>query len=112
MNIKRVPCAPDATPARLPHYSTVRAHHRTWAPSRAAVSHTLHNTLRMHDTMVVKGWSVGSLLSESLGGSDAQLSMRTWRVPKGRWIIALLLENVSHALRCLCEGLRLLSPCY
>ena len=99
-------------PARLPHYSTVRAHHRTWAPSRAAVSHTLHNYLRMHDTMVAKGWSVGSLRSEALGGSGAQQPMSTKRVPKGRWIIALLLENVSHAQRCLCEGLRLLSPCY
>ena len=112
MNIKRVPCAPDATPARLPHYSTVRAHHRTWAPSRGvSVSHT-YTTMRMHNTMVVKGWPVGSQRSEALGGSGAQQPMSTKRVPKGRWIIALLLENVSHAQRCLCEGLMLLSPCY
>ena len=75
-----------------------------------SVLHT-YTTLRMHNTMVVKGWPVGSLRSEALGGSGAQQPMSTKRVPKGRWIIALLLENVSHALRCLREGLRLLSPC-
>ena len=72
----------------------------------------VHNTAHAHNTMVVKGWSVGSLRSEALGGSGAQQLLSTKRVPKRRWIIALLLENVSHALRCLCEGLRLLSPCY
>ena len=47
-------------PARLPHYPTVRAHHRTWAPSRAMVSRTHTHTLQMRNTMVVKGWSVGT----------------------------------------------------
>ena len=104
----RTRCYPGPTPALHSLYV-----HTTERGPRvgASVSHT-HYTLRMHNTMVVKGWSVGSLLSETLGGSDALLPVRTKRVPKGRWIIALLLEDASHALRCLCEGLRLLSPCY
>ena len=75
MNIKRVPCAPDAT--RPDSRTTLLYVHTTERGPQVGPPWTLHDTLRMHNTMVVKGWSVGSLRSESLGGSDAQLSMRT-----------------------------------
>ena len=60
-------------PARLPHYSTVRAHHRNVGPkSGHCVSHT-HNTANAD--MVVKGWSVGS----PLDGGSRRLRWRLMR---------------------------------
>ena len=88
------PMLPGPTPALL--YCTCTPQN-VGPESGRRVSHTTQY-LRTHDTMVVKGWSVGSLLSESLGGSDAQLPMRTQWVPKGRWIIALFVgERFTRA---------------
>ena len=84
-------------PARLPHYthSTCTPHNLGPESGRRCLT---HYTLRMHNTMVVKGWPVGSLRSEALGGSGAQQPMSTKRVPKGRWIIALFVgERFTRA---------------
>ena len=65
-------CTPEATRpdsrTTLPYVHTTE----TWAPSRAIpiVPHT-HTALRMRNTMVVKGWSVGSPL---IGGSEAPVA--------------------------------------
>ena len=76
-------------PARLPHYTHCTCTPQNVGPESGRRCLT-HYTLRMHNTMVVKGWPVGSLRSEALGGSGAQQPMSTKRVPKGRWIIVLL----------------------
>ena len=52
-------------PARLPHYSTVRALHSDVGPQVGPSCLDTHTASRMRN-MVVKGWSVGSPL---IGGS-------------------------------------------
>ena len=100
-------CAPEAT--RPDSRTTLQYVHttETWAPSRAAVSHT-HTTLRMRNTMVVKGWSVGSPL---YGGSRGSGGGCWVLLPKDDASSFLSRRTFSHALRGLCEGISLLSPC-
>ena len=55
-------------PARLPHYSTVRAHHRTWAPSRAPCLTHIHITAHAEHfggEGVVGGFAANRRLSEA-----------------------------------------------
>ena len=94
-------------PARLPHYSTVRAHHRNVGPkSGRRVSHT-HNTANAEHH---GGEGV-------VGGFAAvrRLSRLRWRLlgiaTQGRRVVLFVSKDVSHALRGLCEGISLLSPC-
>ena len=94
-------------PARLPHYSTVRAHHRNVGPkSGRRVTHT-HNTANAEHhggEGVVGGFAAVRRLSEAPVAAAGYCYPRTTRRP-------FVSKDVSHALRGLCEGISLLSPC-
>ena len=91
-------------PARLPHYSTVRAHHRAVGPKSGHLSNTQANA--EHGGEGVAG---GFAADRRLGGSGGGCWVL---IPKGRRVVLFVSEDVSHALRGLCEGVSLLSPCY
>ena len=93
-------------PARLPHYSTVRAHHRNVGPkSGHRVSHTHSIANAEHGGEgVVGGFAADRRLSE------APVAAAGYCYPKDD-ASSFCLEDVSHALRSLCEGVVLLSPC-
>ena len=104
----RRPKLPGPTPALPYRTCTPQKRGPQVGRSRSCLLPHTHTALRMRNTTVVKGWSVGSPLSGGsrrlrwrLLGTDTQ---RTTRRP-------FCSENVSHALRCLCEGIGLLSPC-
>ena len=90
---------PGPTPALL-----YRTYTRNVGPKSGRVS--LHTTLRMRNTMVVKGWSVGWPL---YGGSPRLRWRLLGTLPKDD-ASSFCLEGRLHALRGSCEGISLLSP--
>ena len=89
-------------PARLPHYSTVRALHSDVGPQVGPL-HSIANAEHGGEG-VVGGFAADRRLSE------APVAAAGYCYPKDD-ASSFCLEDVSHALRSLCEGVVLLSPC-
>ena len=68
MNIKRVPCAPDATPGPTPALLYCTCTPQNVGPKLGRVSHTLHNTAHAEHfggEGVVGGFAANRRLSEA-----------------------------------------------